>query len=25
LPIPQTVIDSNKDVKINQDAGWENR
>ncbi len=24
-PIPQTVIDSNKDVKINQNLGWENR
>ena len=24
-PIPQTVIDSNKDVKINQNPGWENR
>jgi hypothetical protein len=24
-PIPQTIIDSNKDVKINQNPGWENR
>ncbi len=24
-PIPQTVIDSNKDIKIDQNPGWENR